>query len=96
MIIGADETEIRGGFMSVRGEIVEDDSCRRIAELIDGYLEMVGHDESGWDTLYRDPTDGRYWELTYPESEMHGGGPPLLRNIGPADLREKYGIVEEP
>jgi len=32
-------------------------------------------DYNGWDVLYLDPADGRYWERILPSSEMHGGGP---------------------
>jgi len=42
-------------------------------------------------TLYRDPDDGRYWERTYPQSELHGGGPPELRVLATEDARQKYG-----
>jgi hypothetical protein len=38
-------------------------------------LEKLGHDPSGWDTLYRDPATGALWEVIYPQSYMHGGGP---------------------
>jgi hypothetical protein len=30
--------------------------------------------------------------LTYPESEMHGGGAPLLRNISETEAKTKYGL----
>jgi len=28
--------------------------------------------------------------LTYPESEMHGGGAPLLRNLSEIEAKNKY------
>ena len=31
--------------------------------------------------IYRDPKDARLWELSYPQSEMHGGGPAKLTCI---------------
>ena len=27
-------------------------------------LKKLGHDRSGWDTLYRDPASGKLWEVT--------------------------------
>jgi hypothetical protein len=42
--------------------------------------------------LYVDASDGRYWELIYPDSQLHGGGPPTLRNLSEASARKKYRI----
>jgi hypothetical protein len=45
-------------------------------------LKKLGHDQSSWDTLYRDPATGKLWEVTYPESQRHGGGPtPVERDL---------------
>jgi hypothetical protein len=46
--------------------------------------------ECGWTTLYFDPRDSSYWELTYPQSHMHGGGPPQLIQIEKATAKELY------
>jgi immunity protein 27 of polymorphic toxin system len=48
-------------------------------------LTLVRTDQSGWITLYRDKETGRFWELDYPNSEMHGGGPPRLRELNIVD-----------
>lgn len=93
MKIRPDETEIRGSWTQSGKELVADDTCRRVDQLVSTYLERVGHDASGWDTLYRDPADGRYWELIYPQSELHGGGPPTLRKVSPDEARSKYGVA---
>lgn len=42
--------------------------------------------------LYKDPTDGRYWELTYPNSEGHEGGPLKLTVMSPEEAEFKYHI----
>ncbi len=34
-----------------------------------------------WLTLYRHLETGHFWELSYPQSEMHGGGPMLLSRL---------------
>jgi len=62
----------------------------RIKELTDTHLRTIAVTENGWETLYRDPTDLRFWELTYPHSEMHGGGPPMLRCITAEEAHAKY------
>lgn len=90
-IIGPNETEIIGKWGVVEGRIVADETCQRIAELIRDYLVELGRDTSGWDALYRDPNDGRFWELIYPQSEMQGGGPPQLQCLSAVEARRKYG-----
>ena len=55
-------------------------------------LVKLSHDASGWLTLYRDPVTEQLWELDYPHSERHGGGPRLLTQINPAEASLPYGI----
>lgn len=92
MKIGPMETEIRGGWKLKGGSPVADDACRRIDELVNDHLQEIGSDESGWNTLFLDPDDGRYWELVYPQSELFGGGPSLLRNLTSEQAADKYGF----
>lgn len=86
----SDEVEIFGRWEFANGRAVKDTACQRIEWLTAQYLERVGTDESGWDVLYRDPADGRYWELTYPQSQMQGGGPPRLTALEIAAALKKY------
>ena len=88
-----EETDLLGKWEVICGNVVGDETSDRINILIGQYLEKVATDVSGWDTLYRDPDDGRYWELTYPQSEMHGGGPPRLTYISTEQAKAKYGNV---
>lgn len=91
MKIAPFETVLTGRWIpGNRGQVVADETCKRIEGLIANYLEILGTDSSGWDTLYRDPSDGRLWELIYPQSELSGGGPPELRHIEVAGARLKY------
>jgi hypothetical protein len=73
---------------------VADATCRRIEQLIKDQLQKIGTDISGWEPLYRDPTDDRFWELTFPQGEMHGGGPPRLAWISHENARQKYGHLQ--
>lgn len=84
------ELVIAGKWISVAGKIVADGVCQRIAELVANHLEVIGHDKSGWGTLYRDPSDGRFWELIYPHSELHGGGAPQLHCVTQEEAERKY------
>ncbi len=47
-------------------------------------------DKSGWDILYIDPITNSLWELSYPDSEMQGGGPPSLIYISYKNAKQKY------
>jgi hypothetical protein len=73
-------------------QAIGDHNCERVQALTDGYLERMGVSEEsgGWDTLFIDPEDGRYWERIYMESYMHGGGPPSLINLSEGEARRKY------
>lgn len=90
MKLEADETLLTGQWLMQDGHVVADETTRRIEDLVSDYLEKLGHDESGWDTLYQDPHDGRYWERIYPMSAMHGGGPPELRCLTLDQAKAKY------
>lgn len=73
-----------------------DATCERIHWLTQNWLVQVAYirEGGGWETLYQDPSDGRLWERTYPQSEMHGGGPPRLELLTPEQAAEKYnGVV---
>jgi hypothetical protein len=89
--IDPSETVLTGQWIIQGGRPVADDVCKRIIALTKSHLQEIGRDASGWNTLYRDPTDGRYWELRYPQSELHGGGPPELRYLTAEQARQTYG-----
>ena len=93
MIPRLDEVEIDGRWDLKDGKVVSDATSRRIQWLIENYLVRLGTDPTGWDVLYRDPSDTRFWELTYPESDTHGGGPPRLACLDAGEAVRKYGEV---
>lgn len=87
------DSDLVGAWQLLRGKVFGDPTCERIEWLIANHLVQLGTDSSGWDDLYRDPDDGRLWELTLPQSEMHGGGPPRLTCISVDAARAKYGAI---
>jgi hypothetical protein len=91
MDIKPSETALTGQWTLQGGRPVADDVCKRILALTSSHLVEVGRDASGWNALYRDPNDGRYWELIYPQSELQGGGPPQLRCLTAEEARQKFG-----
>jgi len=92
MGIAPNETEIVGSWVTVDGRMTEDDANHRITLLIETDLRHLATSKDGWEKLYRDTQDGRYWELTYYLSEMQGGGPRALLLANPRIIQEKYGI----
>jgi hypothetical protein len=87
------EQILTGRWLIENGHTRGDAICERIEWLIAHHLQKVAisPESGGWETLYRDPDDGRYWERTYPQSAMHGGGPPQLQCVTPQEARTKYG-----
>lgn len=90
MKLKPNEIELKGNWKLKGSSIKVDLVCERIEKLISEYLVEIAINENGWNKLFQDPEDKRYWELTYPESEMHGGGPPLLRYLSIQEARSKY------
>ena len=62
----------------------------RILHLARERLERLASTNAGWDTLFRDPRDGRLWELTFPQGNLFAGGPRRLSVIDLEDARSKY------
>ena len=75
MNINKNEVIITGKWLFQNNQIVGDENCIRIEYLIENYLIELGLNDGGWEILYQDPKDFRYWELTYPHGELQGGGP---------------------
>jgi hypothetical protein len=86
-----EEDGLHGKWIEIDGAVSADETCHRIEWLTTNWLEKQAVDDSGWNVLYRDPSDGRYWELTYPQSDMHGGGPPALLHVSKEAAESKYG-----
>ena len=97
--ISPEEIVIRGSIVESGKLLTDNDACLRINWLMSDVLENLGvrKDSGGWERLYRDPADGRYWLVTYPHGEMHGGGPPDLRNVtlSEREMSENYFSREE-
>lgn len=93
MNIKTDTTVLEGQWVMRKGEPIADAVCKQINTLTDTFFIKLGHDSSGWLTLYRNPENGSLWELDYPQSEMHGGGPPRLKLISSEEARSKYGDI---
>jgi len=95
MMIYPNEDKLIGSWLLENGIVKEDNVCIRIKSLTVDYLLEIATKDNGWERLYKDPNDGRYWELSYPNSDWQGGGPPLLINLSQIEVQEKYGIFHK-
>ena len=89
--LGPDETRLDGAWLDAPGGATVDDVDRRIFWLVRHSLRPCGIANGGWDQLFIDPRDGRYWELTFPHGSLHGGGPRRLTHLPAALAKAKYG-----
>ena len=86
---------LEGGWVIDGDIVIEDEICKTIQRLISEHLRKITHREGGWTTLFEDPSDHTYWELTYPQSELHGGGPPRLAELNSDEIRRLYpGVLD--
>ena len=92
MEMDKNETEIISQWIFDGYHMQADENGKRIDWLIHHCLKKIALDYSGWEILYQDPADKRYWELTYPKGEMQGGGPPMLALISEHEMLKKYKI----
>lgn len=90
-VLKPEEAILEGQWIVVGTGVRGDATEMRITSLIDEQLMLLRSSSDGWSRLYKDPRDGRLWELTYPRSEMHGGGPKKLAVISFYTAQEQYG-----
>lgn len=89
--LGPEETELRGYWLDMGSAMAPDSNWERIDSLTAEHLKPVAQGKDGREKLYRDPADGRLWELVPVEPNL-AAGPPLLRVIERAKAEEKYGV----
>ena len=90
--LNPNENDLTGKWIKAEGRVEGDATTKRVIWLTSKILEKIAlsKENGAWETLYRDRNDGRYWELTYPQSWLHGGGPPRLGCISKEEARTKY------
>ena len=96
MLLGPKEQKLVGEWRMEDGQVKGNAACDRIRWLTHNQLKKVADREEGWTTLWLDEADGRYWELTYPNSEWHGAGPPTLEALDVETVKQLYGLSQAP
>ena len=92
MELVSDETELKGAWKLVDGRMRGDDVEERISWLVTHSLKPLASASGGWEILYLDPNDGRYWERTFLHGELQGGGPQCLRVLDQIAASRKYSL----
>jgi hypothetical protein len=92
-VSGEQYAELSESESELRGEVSGDAADERIRWLAINRLEALGTTSAGWDWLFRDPRDGRLWELTFPEGSLHGSGPRRLRSISAEEALARYAFA---
>lgn len=92
MKLQPNENVLTGTWVYVNNVMRGDDVCERIEWLIKHELKKIAPSPQwgDWETLFQDPSDGRYWERTYPQGDLQGGGPPQIQGISEDEAKAKY------
>ncbi len=95
MKLSSSEVELVGKWIMENGKVRADETCDRIQWLTTHHLRKVATSKQwgDWETLFEDPDDGRFWERTYPQGEMQGGGPPRLSLLSREKAQAKYQLA---
>lgn len=88
--LAANERHLTAPWDDALERAIADEMEARIFWLVTQRLEPQTTINGGWDQLFRDPRDGRYWELTFPQGSLHGGGPRKLSCITQQVAAAKY------
>ena len=81
-----------GSWIKRGGSVVADGIELEIERILRDELRHIAYSDDGWEQLLLDKVVDEYWELTFPEGELHGGGPRMLSPVTNDYARTKYGI----
>ncbi|MBI5422954.1 MAG: hypothetical protein HZA32_02630 [Opitutae bacterium] len=94
MKLQPNEHDLSGAWIQKDNTLQADAVSARIEWLTSHHLKKIASSKQwgDWEVLYQDPDDGRYWERTFPQGELQGGGPPRLAIVDLERVRSKYQI----
>jgi hypothetical protein len=88
-----EDQELRGFWIDLGSRMEKDGAWARIEWLVAERLGLVARGE-GKNALYRDPRDGRLWELAHDHAGLKDGGPPRLSLLDAESATRRYGQVK--
>lgn len=91
--LSPDDRQLQGLWIDLGSRMEKDATWARIEWLITERLQRLAPGE-GNDALYRDPGDGRLWELAHDHAGLKHGGPPRLTQIDFETAAQRYGWRE--
>lgn len=77
-ITPSDRTDLMDQWIMREARVSNEGDAAAIDNLLSRELVEVAATDGGWRRLYRHRMTGSLWELSYPQSHMHGGGPRRL------------------
>jgi hypothetical protein len=80
----ASSEDLRDVWYAEDGKVIAREDAAAIDEMLATKLEEVRTEEGGWVVIFRHRDTNQLWELSYPQSELHGGGPRRLRLVDEA------------
>jgi hypothetical protein len=72
-------TELNDVWVLHDGKMIAEGDARTIDSLLEA--KLIELRKGNWAILYRHRDTEELWDLVYPQSEMHGGGPRRLRRL---------------
>ena len=63
-----------------------------IEDFVSTKCKKVAVSKSGWDSLYIEKENGCYWNKSYPDGALHGGGQPVLSKIDKTVVKEQFDV----
>lgn len=82
-------------FLLKGSTVVAIGDAAKIDAMLRDDLVKIRYEDEGWTTIYRHKTTGTFWKLTYPNSEMHGGGPRELIELSSLSAVPKADLIAE-
>ncbi len=95
LLVQSGESVLQGLWIDLGSRMEKDVAWQRIEWLVAEHFERLASADSGLESLYRDPTDGRLWELFPVRPELGEKSPLQLAVIDPQVAAERFEIVIE-
>ena len=86
----ASSDSLLGSWVVKDSKVVTDAVGQEIEDRLRKYSRLAKSKDGDWAILYIDRELNEFWELTYPQSHLHGGGPKALSRITEEEANLRY------